>query len=59
MQKIGETTLSGGHFMQLLKEVILTQKLIINESQALIHTVDDTMFIITTGIFMRYIMEFL
>ncbi|WP_141677554.1 conjugal transfer nickase/helicase domain-containing protein [Gilliamella sp. wkB7] len=34
------------------------QKLIINEPQAQIHTVDDTIFIVTPGIFMRYVMEF-
>lgn len=34
------------------------QKLIINEPQAQIHTMDDTIFIVTPGIFMRYVMEF-
>lgn len=34
------------------------QNLIINESQAQIHTVNDTIFIVTPGIFMRYVMEF-
>lgn len=58
MQQIDEITPSGEHFMKWLKEAILMQNLIINESQAQIHTVDDTIFIVTPGIFMRYVMEF-
>lgn len=58
MKQIDEITPSGEHFVQWLKEAILMQKLIINEPQALIHTVDDTIFIVTPGIFMRYVMEF-
>lgn len=58
MKQIDEITPSGEHFMQWLKDAILTQKLIINEPQALLHTVDDTIFMITPGIFMRYVMEF-
>lgn len=58
MKQIDEIIPTGEHFMQWLKEAILTQKLIINEPQALVHTVDDTIFIITPGIFMRYVMEF-
>ncbi|MCO6524678.1 MAG: DNA-binding domain-containing protein [Candidatus Schmidhempelia sp.] len=57
MQQTDEITPSGEHFIQWL-EAILMQKLIINEPQALIHTVDDTLFIITLGIFMRYVIEF-
>jgi len=58
MQQIDEIMPSGEHFIQWLKEAILSRKLIINEPQALVHTVDDTLFIITPGIFMRYVMEF-
>lgn len=58
MKQIDEIIPSGEHFIQWLKDAILMQKLIINEPQALIHTVDDTLFIITPGIFMRYVMEF-
>lgn len=58
MKHIDEITPSGEHFIQWLKEAILTQKLIINEPQALVHTVEDTLFIITPGIFMRYVGEF-
>ena len=58
MKQIDEITPAREHFVQWLKEAILMQKLIINEPQALIHTVDDTIFIVTPGIFMRYVMEF-
>lgn len=46
------------HFMVWLKEAILNQKLIINEPQALVHTVADSIYIVTPGIFMRYANEF-
>jgi hypothetical protein len=58
MKQIDDFAPSGEHFVQWLKYAILTQKLIINEAQALVHTVDDTIFIITPGIFMRYVQEF-
>ncbi|MWP47424.1 conjugal transfer nickase/helicase domain-containing protein [Gilliamella sp. Pas-s27] len=58
MQKIDDITPLGEHFMQLLKEAILTQELIINEPQSLVHTVDDTLLIIIPSIFMRYVGEF-
>lgn len=58
MKQIDDIIPSGEHFMEWLKEAILTKKLIINEPQALVHTVDDTLFIITSGIFMRYVGEF-
>lgn len=48
---------TGEHFIGWLKEAILTQKLMINEPQALIHTVSDTLYIVTPGIFMRYASE--
>lgn len=46
------------HFMVWLKEAILDQKLSINEPQALVHTVADSIYIVTPGIFMRYVNEF-
>ncbi|WP_392560380.1 conjugal transfer nickase/helicase domain-containing protein [Orbus mooreae] len=58
MKQIDDFSPSGEHFVQWLKEAILTQKLILNEPQALVHTVDETIFIVTPGIFMRYVMEF-
>ena len=58
MKQIDEINPSGENFIQWLKDAILMQKLIINEPQTLIHTVDDTIFIVTPSIFMRYVMEF-
>lgn len=49
---------SGEHFMAWLKDAILNQKLIINDVKALVHTVDNTLFIVTPGIFTRYATEF-
>ena len=49
---------SGEHFMTWLKEAILSKKLIINDARALVHTVADTIFIVTPGIFNRYAQEF-
>ena len=49
---------SGKHFMMWLKEAILSKKLIINDARALVHTVADTIFIVTPGIFNRYAQEF-
>lgn len=54
---IGDTP-SGEHFMQWLKNAILHQKLTINNPQALVHTVEDSIYIVTPGIFMRYVQEF-
>lgn len=52
------TTPSGEHFMQWLKDAILQRRLIINEARALVHTVADTIYIVTPGIFTRYAQEF-
>lgn len=42
--------------MKWLKTAILNQQLMINDPQALVHTVADTLFIVTPGIFMKYAM---
>lgn len=49
---------SGEHFITWLKDAIVNRKLIINDVKALVHTVDDTIFIVTPGIFLRYALEF-
>lgn len=57
-EKVGESSAvnSSGdtNFMIWLKEMILGQKLIINEPLALVHTVNNSIYIVTPGIFMRY-----
>lgn len=51
-------TPSGEHFLIWLKDAILNHKLIMNDAKAFVHTVNDTIFIATPGIFMRYALEF-
>jgi len=53
-----DTELSGEHFNSWLRDAILNKKIIINEPKALVHTVADTIFIVSPGIFHRYIQEF-
>jgi integrating conjugative element relaxase (TIGR03760 family) len=53
-----DVTPSGEHFMQWLKDAIVQRRLMINDTKALVHTVADTLYIVTPGIFMRYAQEF-
>lgn len=53
-----DATPSGEHFLIWLKDAILNRKLIMNDAKAFVHTVNDTIFIATPGIFMRYALEF-
>ncbi|WP_338797369.1 MobH family relaxase [Pseudomonas monteilii] len=48
---------SGEHFMAWLKQAVQTRKLIINHAKALVHTVSDTVYLISPGIFQRYAQE--
>ena len=48
---------SGEHFMAWLKQAVQTRKLIINDAKALVHTVSDTVYLISPGIFQRYAQE--
>ena len=48
---------SGEHFMIWLKDGIQSRKLIINDTKALIHTVSDTAYLVSPGIFQRYAQE--
>jgi len=43
--------------MRWLKHAITTRKLILNDAKALVHTVNDTVFLVTPGIFQRYAQE--
>lgn len=45
--------------MAWLKQRIATRRIIINDTAALIHTVNDTVFLVTPGIFRRYAQEHL
>ncbi|EMC2289015.1 TraI domain-containing protein [Salmonella enterica] len=48
---------SGEHFIAWLREHISTRKLIINDAKALVHTVADTVYLVSPGLFQRYAQE--
>jgi len=48
---------SGEHFVTWLHQGIATRKLIINDAKALVHTVAGTSFLVSPGIFQRYVQE--
>jgi len=48
---------SAEHFMAWLKHALATRRLILNDAKALIHTVDNTAFLVSPGIFQRYAQE--
>ncbi|AZF53153.1 hypothetical protein C4J85_2668 [Pseudomonas sp. R4-34-07] len=48
----------GQAFLSWVKEGILSHKLVINDSNAKIHTVSGTVFLVTPGLFQRYTQEF-
>src|SRR3546814_711563 len=48
---------SGEHFMMWLKQGITSHKLIINDANALVHTVSDTAYLVSPGVFQRYAQE--
>lgn len=45
---------SGEHFIAWLKQGIVTRRLIINDAKALVHTVGDTAYLVSPGVFQRY-----
>ncbi|WP_241791611.1 MobH family relaxase [Pseudomonas putida] len=47
----------GGAFAAWVKAGVASHKLIINDTKALVHTVDDTAMLVTPGIFKRYVLE--
>lgn len=50
-------TPSGEHFVAWLTHGIQSHKLIINDAKALVHTVSDTAYLISPGLFQRYAQE--
>jgi len=48
---------SGEHFMAWLHEGIASRRLIINDAKALVHTVSDTAYLVSPGVFQRYAQE--
>ncbi|MGY6272889.1 MobH family relaxase [Achromobacter denitrificans] len=49
--------LSGEHFIAWLRNRLQTHKLVINDARALVHTVADTAYLVSPGIFQRYAQE--
>ncbi|WP_454693410.1 MobH family relaxase [Achromobacter aegrifaciens] len=50
---------SGEHFMAWLKQGIASRRLIINDAKALVHTVSDSAYLVSPGVFQRYAQEHL
>ncbi|WP_425509673.1 conjugal transfer nickase/helicase domain-containing protein [Xanthomonas hyacinthi] len=49
---------SAKHFIAWLKQGIESRKLIINDAKALVHTVADTVYLVSPGVFQRYAQEY-
>lgn len=52
-----QTSPSGEHFIAWLRRHIEARKLIINDAKALVHTVADTVYLVSPGVFQRYAQE--
>ncbi|MDR6609047.1 MobH family relaxase [Pseudomonas synxantha] len=48
------TNPSGDHFMQWFTKGIQTHRIIMNDTKALVHSVNETLYLVTPGIFRRY-----
>ena len=48
---------SGEHFMTWLQQGVAARRLIINDAKALVHTVSDTAYLVSPGVFQRYAQE--
>ena len=48
---------SGEHFTSWLKQGVASRRLIINDAKALVHTVNDTAYLVSPGVFQRYAQE--
>jgi len=49
---------SGEHFLEWLIEGVRTHEIIRNDDQALVHSVENTIFLVSPGIFQRYAKAF-
>ncbi|WP_130905570.1 MULTISPECIES: MobH family relaxase [unclassified Pseudomonas] len=47
----------GLAFIEWLREGVHSHRLVVNDSKAMVHTVDGTFFLVTPGIFQRYVAE--
>ncbi|MCW5706966.1 MobH family relaxase [Shinella sp.] len=53
----GMQTPSGEHFVAWLRSGIDSHKIVINDAKARVHTVADTVLLVSPGLFQRYVME--
>ena len=53
----GSTEPSGEHFIAWLRQGVQVRRLIINDAKALVHTVADTAYLVSPGLFQRYAQE--
>jgi len=56
-EKEHDSTPLGLRFMDWLQQHLQNRTLRINETKALVHTVDNTLFLVTPGLFQRYAQE--
>ncbi|EDY8730829.1 TPA: TraI domain-containing protein [Salmonella enterica subsp. enterica serovar Agona] len=47
----------GAQFMAWLRTGVSARRLIINDAKALVHTVDGTVYLVSPGVFQRYVQE--
>jgi hypothetical protein len=53
---LGETP-SGKHFVAWLRRCVEERRLVINDVKALVHTVADSAYLVSPGVFQRYAQE--
>ena len=58
MPASGEEDSPGMHFIEWLRAGIRNRRLIINDARALVHTVAGTAFLVSPGVFKRYVKEY-
>ncbi|WP_458736766.1 MobH family relaxase [Pseudomonas chlororaphis] len=54
----GNNSALGKGFVEWLRKGLVSRRLIINDTKALVHTVSGTAMLVTPGIFKRYVQEF-
>jgi len=48
---------SGENFVEWLRQGLQSHRLILNDAKALVHTVADTAYLVSPGVFQRYVQE--
>lgn len=50
-------TPSGEHFLAWMQQSLRSRRMVMNDAKALVHTVAETLFLVSPGIFKRYVQE--